>query len=257
MPVSAPTDHRPPPEWVVLPHAINLASLGLLTWGVSTQIAHDLHGSQQLVASLLLVAAALGWVAWVILRRQSTFTAASAAALGVMALAGGALVAFVPLALVFPAVAALGASMAWPFPWAVALGALGWTTLAVGTAIRGHSYGVVLGGLAGIFAGLLVGMTRRQAVERTEQTAQMELQTARAEVERTRAELLAERNHLARELHDVLAHTLAALSLQLEAFGTVVDSEPATSPAVRAARAGPPARPRRPRRGPGCGAGAA
>jgi signal transduction histidine kinase len=44
---------------------------------------------------------------------------------------------------------------------------------------------------------------------------------------------LAERNHLARELHDVLAHTLAALSLQLEAFATVVDDQPQSSPAVR------------------------
>jgi signal transduction histidine kinase len=43
---------------------------------------------------------------------------------------------------------------------------------------------------------------------------------------------LGERNHLARELHDVLAHTLAALSLQLEAFATVVDAEPQASPAV-------------------------
>ena len=44
---------------------------------------------------------------------------------------------------------------------------------------------------------------------------------------------MAERNHLARELHDVLAHTLAALSLQLEAFATVVDAEPGTSPKIR------------------------
>src|SRR6185312_7381007 len=43
----------------------------------------------------------------------------------------------------------------------------------------------------------------------------------------------AERNRLARELHDVLAHTLAALSLQLEAFATVVDAEPAPSQRVR------------------------
>ena len=38
---------------------------------------------------------------------------------------------------------------------------------------------------------------------------------------------------MARELHDVLAHTLAALSLQLEAFATVVDNESGTSLAVR------------------------
>ena len=37
----------------------------------------------------------------------------------------------------------------------------------------------------------------------------VEVATAKAEVEQTRAELLGERNHLAREIHDVLAHTLA------------------------------------------------
>jgi signal transduction histidine kinase len=46
--------------------------------------------------------------------------------------------------------------------------------------------------------------------------------TERANIEQARAELLADRNHLARELHDVLAHTLAALSLQLEALDTTV-----------------------------------
>jgi signal transduction histidine kinase len=43
----------------------------------------------------------------------------------------------------------------------------------------------------------------------------------------------AARNHLARELHDVLAHTLAALSLQLEALDTVVSADPAVTPEVR------------------------
>jgi signal transduction histidine kinase len=103
----------------------------------------------------------------------------------------------------------------------------------VATAANGNDFAVVWGGLAAVFTGVLVGLTRRQAVEHAEQVTRLELASERAEVERTRAELLAERNHLARELHDVLAHTLAALSLQLEAFGTVVDGDPTTSPAIR------------------------
>ena len=91
----------------------------------------------------------------------------------------------------------------------------------------------VWGGLAAVFTGIMVGLARRQAVEHAEQMTRLELASERTEVERTRAELLAERNHLARELHDVLAHTLAALSIQLEAFATVVDAEPGPSPAVR------------------------
>jgi signal transduction histidine kinase len=98
----------------------------------------------------------------------------------------------------------------------------------------GPSLEVILGCLAAILGGALVGIARRQAVERTQQAARTEVETIRAEVERERATLLSERNHLAREIHDVLAHTLAALSLQLEAFGTVVPAEPGTSLAVRA-----------------------
>jgi signal transduction histidine kinase len=55
---------------------------------------------------------------------------------------------------------------------------------------------------------------------------------ARADAERARAELLDGRNHLARELHDVLAHTLSALSLQLEALDVLV-STGAPTDAVR------------------------
>jgi signal transduction histidine kinase len=103
----------------------------------------------------------------------------------------------------------------------------------VATAANGNRVAVVWGALATVFTGLMVGITRRQAIQHAEQATRLELASDRANVERTRAELLAERNHLARELHDVLSHTLAALSLQLEAFATVVEAEPGTSPRVR------------------------
>jgi len=38
--------------------------------------------------------------------------------------------------------------------------------------------------------------------------------------------VLAERNRLAREVHDVLAHTLGALSIQLEALDAQLDALP-------------------------------
>lgn len=40
-----------------------------------------------------------------------------------------------------------------------------------------------------------------------------------------------ERNRMARELHDILAHSLTALSLQLQAVGTLLDHEPAEAKA--------------------------
>ena len=58
------------------------------------------------------------------------------------------------------------------------------------------------------------------------QSARVQVSEAQAEAERARAELLAGRNHLARELHDILAHTLSALSLQLEALNALIDAGP-------------------------------
>jgi signal transduction histidine kinase len=105
--------------------------------------------------------------------------------------------------------------------------------LLVATAANGNNFAIVSGGLAAVFSGIIVGLTRRQAIEQVDQRTRLELASDRADVERTRAELLGERNHLARELHDVLAHTLAALSVQLEAFATIVDAEPETSQKIR------------------------
>jgi signal transduction histidine kinase len=220
-----PDPDRVPPRWGALANALTLAGLGLLVFGVITGI----HGSdtrgQKIAAAVLLAVAASAWVLWVLVRNWDS-EAPVATCLVVVAAAGGALAAFSPIALVFPGVATLAAASRWTIVPAAAVGAAGVVAALVATLANGNNFAVVWGAVAAVFTGLMTGLTRRQAVEH-------EIAAERAEVERTRAELLGERNHLARELHDVLAHTLAALSLQLEAFGTVVDAEPATSPAIR------------------------
>lgn len=221
----------PAPRWNALPTAVNLVALALLTWGVLSQIGR-LAPADQHAAAVLLAASVAGWLGWVGSRGAASRSAL--VALVVMSVAGGALAAFAPLAMVFPGVAALTAAMRWPSPVAAAAGGGGWLAMTVSAAAADRPLGIVLGGLAVVLAGLLIGTSRRQVAEHAAQVARVEVETARAELERARAELLGERNHLAREIHDVLAHTLAALSLQLEAFATVVDQEPQASPAVRA-----------------------
>ncbi len=213
-------------------NAVSLVGLGLLLWGVLSQFHTLSTGASRTAAVVLLTLAVLSWLAWMLLRPVSE--AGTAVALAAMAVTGGALAGLTPVAMIFPAVAVLSTAM-----WsrtavtAVMIGAAGWLAMAISVLALGKSWGLLLGGLAAILGGAVVGITRRQGIEHAEQIARMEVAMARTEVERARAELLAERNHLAREIHDVLAHTLAALSLQLEAFHTVVDAEPGTSPAVR------------------------
>jgi signal transduction histidine kinase len=226
------TQTRPVPiPQTRLANSMAVASLGLLSWGVLSYTHKYDTGAAYDAALVLLGISFLAWVSWVLLRGWVGWSVAPV--LIVLALAGGALAAFAPLAMVFPAVAVLGAAMVWHVRVAVAVAVGGWLAMFIAVSASGRSYGIALGGLAAILAGALIGISRRLTVERTEQAARTEVETARAEVERGRAELLGERNHLAREIHDVLAHTLAALSLQLEAFATVVDGEPGTSPAVR------------------------
>ncbi|GAA1195574.1 histidine kinase [Pseudonocardia alaniniphila] len=63
---------------------------------------------------------------------------------------------------------------------------------------------------------LLSGLLRRTHQRRAAETAALLEQTRAAQDERARAAALEERTRIARELHDVLAHSLGALGIQLE-----------------------------------------
>jgi signal transduction histidine kinase len=140
---------------------------------------------------------------------------------------------FAALAGVFVAVAALGATLGWNDERAWGLASLGPLATLITALAAGHRLTIVLGAVAAAVVGALAGIGRRQSQERAAQAALMEVTEARAEAERARAELLVGRNHLARELHDVLAHTLSALSLQLEALDALMGAGPPTTPEVR------------------------
>jgi signal transduction histidine kinase len=132
-----------------------------------------------------------------------------------------------PTALVFVGVAALGASLRWPMTVAGLVALAGPATVLCTVAVDGAKYGVAVSAAAAAMTGAVLGATRRQALERAHQSAEVEVAAARADAEEARAELLAGRNHVARELHDVLAHSLSALSLRLEALETLLGEQPA------------------------------
>jgi signal transduction histidine kinase len=220
-----------PVQWGGLSSILSLFGLALLAWGASSQAIHLDTGAGRAAALVLLVTAGSAWVVALVLRRDDSLVAGMA--IGAMALSGGALVAFAPIAIIFPAVAVLSAAVRWRIGVGAVIAVSGWLAMLVAEVAVGPTLGLILGCLAAMLGGALIGIARRQAVERTELAARTEVAAARVEVEQERATLLSERNHLAREIHDVLAHTLAALSVQLEAFGTVVEAEPDTSGAVR------------------------
>jgi signal transduction histidine kinase len=86
--------------------------------------------------------------------------------------------------------------------------------------------GSALGLLAyvlGFAVSLLAASNARQRVVRAEQAELLLAQTQRSHEEQLRAARLEESTRIARDIHDVLAHTLAGLTIQLEATGALLE----------------------------------
>ena len=207
--------------------AMNLAGLGALVYGITTE-AHLGLGGRHLAASILLLAATVGWCGWIVGRLRG-LPRLSFVSLSTFALAGGALTAFAALALVFVGVASLGVTMEWDLQQAVWVALAGPAAMAIALGATGRTMADLGGGAGAVVAGAAMGISRRQSLQAAHRAAEIQVSEANAEAERARAELLAGRNHMARELHDVLAHTLSALSLQLEALDATIDNGPAPS----------------------------
>jgi signal transduction histidine kinase len=86
----------------------------------------------------------------------------------------------------------------------------------------GGSYGTLLGLPSVLFAGFMIGRNRAAYRIRAEQAAALLAQRERLETEQRRAGLLDERARIAREIHDVLAHSLGALGIQIQVARSVL-----------------------------------
>ena len=141
----------------------------------------------------------------------------------VLAGAGGVVAAFAPVGITFPAIAVLAASMAFDTVPAVGVAAVGAVALIVSVLLLGAPGSIIAEGLLAMVAALLGGASRRQYRDRAAQAEALLDERMRADAERDRATALAERNRIGREIHDVLAHSLGALSVQLEAADALLD----------------------------------
>ena len=210
----------------LIPHrgiraAISLAGLGGALWYAATSLSLGWSGAP-LAVLVSVVVAGLSWLVWLAVdvtgARHPVLSAASAT----LAAAGGVLASSGHPGLVFVGVGAGGAAIAFDLPVAVALAAVGPAAFLIAAAVRGTLPGLLLS-VALVTLAALVGATgRREMVQRARQQTLIATAYERAEVVRREAELVGERNRLGRELHDVLAHTLGALSIQLTALDTLV-----------------------------------
>jgi signal transduction histidine kinase len=147
--------------------------------------------------------------------------------LGTIALVSGAAAAtktggnFGALALI--AAISAGSADSLAVGWIVAaLGTLGFEPLALawGTDIWG-----LIGYPATLLAGLLLGLNRRDHRLRAEQSAVLLAKADQLREEQATVAALGERARIAREIHDVLAHSLGALALNIQAARAVLTDQ--------------------------------
>jgi len=200
---------------------IRVVALVLISWSV-LHSRHHLSGSGRgLVVTVCFVACVVAWLAWTIWPNEHRITPD----VYVLAVAGGVLAGAAPdtaaSAFVFVAVASAGLRAELPRAFVVvALGAL-----ALGSAVLAYD-GNGVGLLAytlGFIATALAASTSRQSRVRAEQAELLLAQTQRSHEEQLRTARLEESTRIAREIHDVLAHTLAGLTIQLEATSSLVE----------------------------------
>jgi signal transduction histidine kinase len=200
---------------------VRVAGLVLICWSVLHSDHHPGGHGRALVVSVLLAAAVISWLWWTIHPAKPGRTPE----LWVMAGAGGLLLAAAPdtAASAFVFIAVVAAGLRVELRAAAPVGVLGVGALAVGNIVY-HNLGVGLVAYAlGFAASALAAANGRQSVQRAEQAELLLAQTQRSQEEQLRAARLEESTRIAREIHDVLAHALAGLTIQLEATSALIE----------------------------------
>jgi signal transduction histidine kinase len=201
---------------------VRIVSLGVLTVGVA--ISHPApsgHGDGLVILLSLIVAVATqASLIWVLPGRASIVRAT----LG--AVSSGLLVGYDPgvATSILLAFAGLDAGANLEFaPGVIVTGAAVVAVLFGDLVLNNHGGYASLGTVA--VAGYLLATTRKQYVLRAEEAELRLVDIERAREEHAIATNLAARANAAREIHDILAHSLGALVLQLDALDAVLTSE--------------------------------
>ena len=162
--------------------------------------------------------ALLAWIAADIWPRYRS--CALPVALGVMAVAGGvaAVTSGSGQALIaFACVAAFWTGSEAGLRPGIAVAAAGIVSIWIAGAIAGSTFGTMAGDPLLIAVCTMFGLQRRAYRVQAEQSAALLAQHERLRAEQRRADVLDERTRIAREIHDVLAHSLGALGIQIQA----------------------------------------
>jgi signal transduction histidine kinase len=197
-----------------------VAGLVALLWAAASQPA---DGETPVPAWLLVVTAA-GWVGWLICLQVRAPWPVTWLTLALVAGAGAAVGGLAPIGIAFPAVAVIATATLTGATMTFAIAALAAASLTTTALVADTPHVIITEGLLALTAALLGGASRRQYQDRAAQAEELLAERRRADAEQARAAALAERNRIGREVHDLLAHSLGALSVQLDAADALLET---------------------------------
>jgi signal transduction histidine kinase len=205
-------------RWLWLPRACALGFVLADIW-----LGHPVPGlaGRRLVLLVGLILAGLTWLAWLPERVDERIRMPVLIA----GIVGGGLASLISpstAATALPAVVALAAGSSFGLLEGAAVAACGLITLGIGSLVVTSPGFSLLGTSLAVVGGLLAGLWRAQYRLRAEQAELAAAQTQRAEQEHVRAQVLDERARIAREIHDILAHTMGGLIVQLDAVDALL-----------------------------------
>jgi signal transduction histidine kinase len=156
------------------------------------------------------------------------------ASLAVMGAAGGALAGLSSLSTAIAIGFMVAISAGARLPTELSLGVVAETVAAflIAGIVSGAPVEAIIGWTSGFIGLWAFGLTRRAYLFRAVDAEQALEQARRAHAAETQAAALAERARIAREIHDVLAHALAAVSVNLQAAEGLLDALPDKGPEV-------------------------
>lgn len=180
--------------------------------------------------AVALVVTAVGYVGWLVLARRSERL--TVAALAVLGAAGGVLAGVSPLSTAVAVgcvvTSAAGVTLSTEASLAITAETVA-AFLVAGLATRAPTETLL--GYPLTFIGLWAfGLTRHAYLLRAVQAEHTLAEARRAHEAETHAAALAERARIAREIHDVLAHSLAAVSVNLQAAEGLLGALPPGPP---------------------------
>ena len=195
---------------------LRLAGLAAVAWSIFTSEAAPATSGRGLVVLVAFVPAVIAWLVWTFWSSRQDFMTPD---LYVLAICGGIIQSADQnsAASVFTFVVAMGAAARCGLLYGLVMAALGAAAVGTGAIVYDHAALPVLAYALGFAATTLGGYNIRQSRLRLEQTELLLAQTQRSHEEQLRAARLEESARIARDIHDVLAHTLAGLVIQLEA----------------------------------------